>query len=98
MRPQYEINGDESSGRIDYSVKLLTEIAKLRKENTELKNRIIKVEQRQMINGTFSNSSSNFNLVANQISKANSHHEKPLVNKKIDTSLPEELIPKVIAK
>jgi hypothetical protein len=52
-----------------------------------------------MLNDTSSNNSSyNFNSVADQISKANSHHEKPLVNKEMDTSLPEEPIPKVIAK
>jgi DNA repair exonuclease SbcCD ATPase subunit len=72
---------------------------KLESENAEFRDRITKVEQRQMLNGTSSNnSSSNFNSVAGQISKANSHHEKPLVNKEMDTSLPEELIPKVIAK
>ena len=52
-----------------------------------------------MLNDTSSNnSSSNFNSDADQISKANSHHEKPLVNKEMDTSLPEEPIPEVIAK
>ncbi|UZO21847.1 uncharacterized protein OCT59_014231 [Rhizophagus irregularis] len=51
-----------------------------------------------MLNDTSSNNSSpNFNSVADQLSMA-THHEKPLVDKKMDTSLPEELIPEVIAK
>ncbi|UZO10697.1 uncharacterized protein OCT59_002276 [Rhizophagus irregularis] len=46
-----------------------------------------------MLNDTSSNNSlPNFNLVADQLSMA-THHEKPLVDKKMDTSLPEELIP-----
>jgi hypothetical protein len=44
------------------------------------------------------NSSSNFNLVADQISKANLHYEKLLMNKEMNTLLPEKPIPKVIAK
>ncbi|CAB4391514.1 unnamed protein product [Rhizophagus irregularis] len=51
-----------------------------------------------MLNDTSSNNSSpNFNSVADQLSMA-THHEKPLVDKKMDTSLPEEPIPEVIAK
>jgi hypothetical protein len=57
------------------------------------------VEQRQVLNDNSSNiSSSNFNSVTDQVSKANSHHEKPLVDKETDNSLPEEPIPEVIAK
>src|SRR4051812_19935347 len=53
---------------------------------------------RGMLNGTSSNnSSSNFNSVADQLSMV-THHEKPLVDKEMDTSLPEELIPEMIAK
>ncbi|CAG8650816.1 6935_t:CDS:2 [Racocetra persica] len=53
----------------------------------------MKVEQRQMQNdqkriNSSNNSSSNFNSVADQVSKANMHHGKLLV----DTSLPEKLI------
>ncbi|POG82953.1 hypothetical protein GLOIN_2v1761411 [Rhizophagus irregularis DAOM 181602=DAOM 197198] len=58
-------------------------------ENAELKARI--EEQRKIRHLP------NFNLVADQLSMA-THHEKPLVDKKMDTSLPEELIPEVIAK
>src|SRR2546429_8650186 len=75
----------------ELNAKLLTEIA-------ELRDRITKVEQRHMLNDTSSNNSSpNFNSVADQLSMA-THHEKPLVDKKMDTSLPEEPIPEVIAK
>ncbi|GBC47070.2 hypothetical protein GLOIN_2v1778212 [Rhizophagus irregularis DAOM 181602=DAOM 197198] len=71
---------------------------KLESKNAEFRDRITKVEQRQMLNDTSSNNSlPNFNLVADQLSMA-THHEKPLVDKKMDTSLPEELIPEVIAK
>uniref|UniRef100_U9SKH8 Uncharacterized protein n=1 Tax=Rhizophagus irregularis (strain DAOM 181602 / DAOM 197198 / MUCL 43194) TaxID=747089 RepID=U9SKH8_RHIID len=54
-------------------------------EKAKLKARIEKLES----------DSSNFNLVADQ---ANSYYEKPLVNRKMDTSLSEESIPEVIAK
>src|SRR5437763_7604109 len=84
------------------NVKLRATIEELRKnntkENTELKDRITKVEQKQTLNDNSSNNnSSNFNLVADQLPMV-THHEKPLVDKEMDTSLPEELIPEVIAK
>ena len=37
-------------------------------------------------------------LTADQVSKANSHHEKPLVDNEMNTSLPKELILEMIAK
>ena len=71
-----------------------TAITKLESEHAEFRDRVTKVEQRQM----HDDNSSNFNSVADQVSKANSHHEKPLVDKEMDTLLPEELIPEMIAK
>src|SRR6266496_80124 len=66
--------------------------AKLRAENVEFRDRLTKVEQKQTLqsaltaNDNSSNiSSSNFNLVADQVPTV-THHEKPLV----DTSLPED--------
>ena len=69
------------------NAKLKTRIEELESENVEFRDRITKVEQRQMLNdpkgnNSSSNSSSNFNLVADQVSMV-THHEKPLV----DTSL-----------
>ena len=94
-----DVENAELKARIEELEKNKTVTTKLESENAEFRDRITKVEQRQMLNDTSSNnSSSNFNSVADQISKANSHHEKPLVNKEMDTSLPEEPIPKVIAK
>ncbi|CAB4392914.1 unnamed protein product [Rhizophagus irregularis] len=75
------------------------ENAKLRAENVEFRDRLTKVEQKQTLqsackapqwltaNDNSSNiSSSNFNLVADQVPTV-THHEKSLV----DTSLPEEV-------
>ena len=68
-------------------------------ENAELKARIEELEKNKTVTTKLESiSSSNFNSVADQVSKANSHHEKPLVDKETDTSLPEEPIPEVIAK
>ncbi|RGB34636.1 hypothetical protein C1646_760351 [Rhizophagus diaphanus] len=67
-------------------------------KNVEFRDKISKVEQRKMLNDISNNSSFNFNSVACQISKTNSHCKKPLMNKKMDTLLPKELISKVIAK
>ena len=68
-----------------------TAITKLESENAEFRDRVTKVEQRQMHDDNSSNiNSSNINSVADQVSKANSHHEKPLVDKEMDTLLPEE--------
>src|SRR5256885_6157687 len=76
-----------------------TAITKLEFEHAEFRDRVTKVEQRQMHDDNSSNiNSSNINSVADQISKANSHHEKPLVNKEMDTLLLEELTPEMIAK
>ncbi|GES97813.1 hypothetical protein GLOIN_2v1717333 [Rhizophagus clarus] len=56
------------------------------KENTELRDRVTKVEEKQILNDNSSNlSSSNFNLVADQVPMV-MHHEKSSV----DTSLPED--------
>src|SRR5437764_10101056 len=94
-----DVENAELRAIIEELEKNKTVTTKLESENAEFRDRITKVEQRQMLNDTSSNnSSSNFNSVADQISKANSHHEKPLVNKEMDTSLPEEPIPKMIAK
>ncbi|RIA96856.1 hypothetical protein C1645_814904 [Glomus cerebriforme] len=80
------------------NVKLRVTIKKLRKNNTkeyaELRNRIIKVKWKQILQSALmandnssNNNSSNFNLVADQVLMV-IHHEKPLV----DTLLPEKLI------
>ncbi|RIA83909.1 hypothetical protein C1645_833087 [Glomus cerebriforme] len=70
-------------------------------ENAELKARIEKLEKNKTVTTKLESKNadpSNFNLVAVQLSMV-MHHEKPLVDKEMDTSLlPEELIPEVIAK
>src|SRR2546423_5813868 len=54
-----------------------TAITKLESEHAEFRDRVTKVEQRQMHDDNSSNiNSSNINSVADQVSKANSHHEK----------------------
>src|SRR5256714_3873554 len=90
----------ELKARIEELEKNKADTTKLVSENAEFRDRITKVEQRQMLNdpkgnNSSNNSLSNFNSVADQ---ANSHHEKPLVDKEMDTSLLEESIPEVIAK
>ncbi|RGB21864.1 hypothetical protein C1646_822771 [Rhizophagus diaphanus] len=76
-----------------------TAITKLESKHAEFRDRVMKVEQRQMHNDNSSNINlSNINSVADQVSKANSHHEKPLVDKEMDTLLSEELISEMIAK
>ncbi|RGB23673.1 hypothetical protein C1646_774162, partial [Rhizophagus diaphanus] len=93
-----DVENAELKARIEELEKNKTVTTKLESENAEFRDRITKVEQRKMLNDTSSNDSSpNFNSVADQLSMA-THHEKPLVDKKMDTSLPEELIPEVIAK
>src|SRR5207248_124823 len=93
-----DVENAELKARIEELEKNKTVTTKLESENAEFRDRITKVEQRQMLNDTSSNNSSpNFNSVADQLSMA-THHEKPLVDKKMDTSLPEEPIPEVIAK
>src|SRR3954468_3851870 len=94
-----DVENAKLKARIEELEKNKTVTTKLESENAEFRDRITKVEQRQVLNNnSFNISSSNFNSVADQVSKANSHHEKPLVDKETDTSLPEELIPEVIAK
>src|SRR3954451_24125041 len=94
-----DVENAELKARIEELEKNKTVTTKLESENAEFRDRITKVEQRQVLNNNSSNiSSSNFNSVADQVSKANLHHEKPLVDKETDPSLPEELIPEVIAK
>ncbi|EXX62880.1 hypothetical protein GLOIN_2v1778212 [Rhizophagus irregularis DAOM 181602=DAOM 197198] len=69
-------------------------------ENAELKAKIKELEKNKTVTTKLESEnadSPNFNSVADQLSMA-THHEKPLVDKKMDTSLPEELIPEVIAK
>src|SRR3954454_21025148 len=91
-----DVENAELKARIEELEKNKTVTTKLESENAEFRDRITKVEQRQVLNDNSSNiSSSNFNSVADQVSKANSHHEKPLVDKETDTSEP---IPEVIAK
>ena len=54
-----------------------TATAKLESENAEFRDRITKVEQRQMLNDNSSNNgSSNFNSVTDQL-PMETHHEKP---------------------
>ncbi|POG61896.1 hypothetical protein GLOIN_2v1485894 [Rhizophagus irregularis DAOM 181602=DAOM 197198] len=87
--------------------KLLAEISELMKVNAELKDKNAeipdlkrkfaeieseKVELKARIAEILRQA-----VEENQLSMA-THHEKPLVDKKMDTSLPEELIPEVIAK
>ena len=96
---RHDVENAELKARIEELEKNKTVTTKLESENAEFRDRIMKVEQRQVLNDNSSNiSSSNFNSVADQVSKANSHHEKPLVDKEMDTLLPEELTPEMIAK
>ena len=88
----------------EYNERRDAEITKLRAENVEFRDRLTKVEQKQTLqsaltaNDNSSNiSSSNFNLVADQISMV-THHEKPLVlpeDKETDAFLDEEYKKKV---
>src|SRR2546423_9870841 len=89
---------EENKRRDAENAKLKTRIEELESENVEFRDRITKVEQRQMLNdpkgnNSSSNSSSNFNLVADQVLMV-THHEKPLV----DTSLPEKPIPEGLSE
>ncbi|KAF0410770.1 hypothetical protein F8M41_008268 [Gigaspora margarita] len=60
--------------------------ARIEELESEFRDRITKVEQKQTLNDNSSNNnSSNFNLVADQVPTV-THHERPLV----DTSLPED--------
>jgi hypothetical protein len=69
--------------------------AKIKEMESEFRDRITKVEQNQsLIDNSSNNTSSNFNLVAKPMV---TQHEKPLVDEEMDTSLPEEPIPEVIA-
>src|SRR6266496_2261345 len=80
-------NGEYNERRDAENAKLKARIEEL---ESEFRDRITKVEQKQTLNDNSSNfSSSNFNLVADQ---ANSHHEKPLVDREMDTSLSKESI------
>ena len=79
-------NNEFLRANAEYNERRDAEIAKLRAENVEFRDRLTKVEQKQTLNDNSSNfSSSNFNLVADQVPTV-THHEKPLV----DTSLPED--------
>ncbi|PKC55311.1 hypothetical protein RhiirA1_542569 [Rhizophagus irregularis] len=70
--------------------------ARIKELESEFRDRLTKVEQNQsLIDNSSNNTSSNFNLVAEPTV---TQHEKPLVNEEMDTSLPEEPIPEVIAK
>ncbi|CAG8775627.1 10609_t:CDS:2, partial [Racocetra persica] len=84
----YSVEIGKLNGIIVELEKNKTVIAKLESENAEFRDRITKVEQRQMLSDNVSkvtnssnNSSSNFNLLADQL---------PM---EMDTSLPEESIP-----
>ncbi|GES73755.1 hypothetical protein GLOIN_2v1761214 [Rhizophagus clarus] len=100
-----QITEEERTRCYTKNAKLRATIKKLRKNNTkeniEFRNRLMKVEEKQILNelkGASHNSSnlslSNLNLVADQVSTV-TQHEKPLVdtslpeNKKIDTFLNE---------
>ncbi|RHZ82215.1 hypothetical protein Glove_110g18 [Diversispora epigaea] len=62
---------EENKRRDSENAKLKVRIKELESENVEFRDRITKVEQRQMLNDSkgnnSSNSSSNFNLVADQV-------------------------------
>ncbi|CAG8619478.1 610_t:CDS:2 [Gigaspora rosea] len=74
---------EENKRRDAENAKLKARIGEL---ESEFRDRITKVEQKQTLNDNSSNnSSSNSNLVADQVSMV-THHEKPLV----DTLLPED--------
>jgi len=88
-------NAEYNERRDAENTKLRAKIEELESENVEFRDRLTKVEQKQTLqsaltaNDNSSNdSSSNFNLVADQVSMV-THHKKPLV----DTSLSEEQIP-----
>ncbi|RIA92383.1 hypothetical protein C1645_820816 [Glomus cerebriforme] len=88
-----EIEGVKENKRRDAeNIKLKARIEKL--ENVEFRDRIMKVEQKQMLNdpkgnnSSSNNSSFNFNLITDQVPMV-IHHKKPLV----DTSLSKKLIP-----
>src|SRR2546421_4284871 len=70
----------------EYNERRDAEIAKLRAENVEFRDRLTKVEQNQLQNelrgashNSSNNNSSSFNLVADQVPTV-MHHEKPLVD------------------
>ncbi|GET03405.1 hypothetical protein GLOIN_2v1598257 [Rhizophagus clarus] len=76
-------NGEHNERRDAKNAKLKARIKEL---ESEFRDRITKVEQKQTLNDNSSNlSSSNFNLVADQVPMV-THHEKSSV----DTSLPED--------
>src|SRR6266480_7629828 len=88
-------NGEYNEMRDAEKAKLKARIEEL---ESEFRDRITKVEQRQVLNDNSSNiCSSNFNSVADQLPMV-THHEKLLVDEEMDTSLPEEPIPEAIAK
>src|SRR3954449_3413924 len=93
-----DVENAELKARIEELEKNKTVTTKLESENAKFRDRITKVEQRQVLNNNSSNiSSSNFNSVADQLPMI-THHEKPLVDKEINTSLLKELTPKMIVK
>src|SRR4051812_35048765 len=67
-----DVENAELKARIEELEKNKTVTTKLKSENAEFRDRITKVKQRQVLNDNSSNiSSSNFNSVADQVSKAN---------------------------
>src|SRR5437016_3199656 len=96
-------NEEYNERRDAENAKLRAGIEELKSENAGLRDRVTKVEQKQMLDdntpndntpndNTPNNNSSNFNSGADQLPML-THHEKPLVD---DTSLPEEPIPEVL--
>jgi hypothetical protein len=88
-----DVENAELKARIEELEKNKTVTTKLESENAEFRDRITKVEQRQMLNDPKGNNSSN-----NNSSNFNSVTEQRLEHKqdvKMDTSLPKELIPEV---
>ncbi|CAG8736957.1 2757_t:CDS:2, partial [Cetraspora pellucida] len=84
-------------------VELKTKIAELLKqvvkeskrcdvENAELRARIEELNKNKTVTTKLKSKNAKFRNRIIKISKANSHYKKSLVNKKIDTSLPKELI------
>ncbi|PKC08903.1 hypothetical protein RhiirA5_499651 [Rhizophagus irregularis] len=83
LEAENSANGEYNKRRDAENAKLKARIEEL---ESEFRDRIMKVEQKQTLNDYSSNlSSSNFNLVADQVPMV-THHEKSSV----DTSLPED--------
>src|SRR2546421_3816316 len=89
------VNKEYNERRDAENAKLKARIEELESENIEFRDRLTKVEQNKSLIDNSSNTSSNFNLVADQVPTV-THHEKPLEDtllsedKKTDAFLVEE--------